>query len=496
MSWCRWGPVIACLVLLVGNAVGSPSRGSSDGDAEDRWFELRIDDVACGWARTTETTDDDGRRTFEEEMSFRLRRKGIDTLVRARHGLVTSADGRLLRMSRTDWQGDDIAEVEWFFDGDEVTRRRSSAGRVETTSHPRPTGTWVASSELLRRAGLSADGSGSLSFEVIGPRTGLRPVERRLRSLPSDGSASVARRWEILEVDGSATIVAVDADGRMLRSRTPLGPGLGDFEMSLVNRASVPALESVGFEIGDRGVIRPILDPSVGRPDRGRSLSMHLRLEDGPRLELPTCGAQAMVVRDGVVEVEIDLERSTPLTGDPERWLSPTATLEVDDPEVVRFAHRAAPVSLDDWSTACRLRRAVHDHVRDRTYAVGFATAAQTVRSREGDCTEHAVLLAAALRVHGLPSRLVTGLVWVPSRIDPAGRFVWHMWVQVAIDGRWRDLDPTIRGDHHHPGHLAVATHDGTEEEHRRDHARILGLFGRGLGIEIVGRGRSLEHAP
>ena len=54
-------------------------------------------------------------------------------------------------------------------------------------------------------------------------------------------------------------------------------------------------LERGGVTVVCGGVLHHHVERNGGRPDRGRSLSMHLRLEDGPRLELPTCGAQAMV---------------------------------------------------------------------------------------------------------------------------------------------------------------------------------------------------------
>ena len=154
-------------------------------------------------------------------------------------------------------------------------------------------------------------------------------------------------------------------------------------------------------------------------------------------------------------------------------------------------------VIRSDRITAWRLRRAVHRHIRDKSHRIGFTTAGQTVRAREGDCTEHALLLAAALRVHGVPSRLVSGLIWTPASDPDRGEFVWHMWVQAAIDGGWCDLDPTLdESTRRHPAYIAVAVSDGTEGDARRERAAILELFGRGLEIDVVGRGVEEGHHP
>ena len=85
-------------------------------------------------------------------------------------------------------------------------------------------------------------------------------------------------------------------------------------------------------------------------------------------------------------------------------------------------------------------------------------------RTGSGDCTEHAVLLAALLKARMIPSRVCHGLVYVElggsaingqaevdaegNVIDSAasgdGQFGWHMWSQALINGHWHDLDATL----------------------------------------------------
>ena len=60
--------------------------------------------------------------------------------------------------------------------------------------------------------------------------------------------------------------------------------------------------------------------------------------------------------------------------------------------------------------------------------------------SREGDCTEHAVLLAALARACGIPARVAIGLVYV----DQAGGFGYHMWTEMYLSGHWIPLDATL----------------------------------------------------
>jgi transglutaminase/protease-like cytokinesis protein 3 len=69
-----------------------------------------------------------------------------------------------------------------------------------------------------------------------------------------------------------------------------------------------------------------------------------------------------------------------------------------------------------------------------------MATAAEVARSLEGDCTEHAMLLAALCRARQIPARVAIGLVYYPS----AGGFAYHMWTEVWIKDRWIPLDATL----------------------------------------------------
>merc|ERR1719261_959477 len=100
---------------------------------------------------------------------------------------------------------------------------------------------------------------------------------------------------------------------------------------------------------------------------------------------------------------------------------------------------------------AYSLRDLVHSHIQDKHLSTAYASASETARTGSGDCTEHAVLLAALLKARGIPSRVCHGLVYVEqggSAINgqaeydadgnlverggatTSGQFGWHMWSQ------------------------------------------------------------------
>jgi len=117
--------------------------------------------------------------------------------------------------------------------------------------------------------------------------------------------------------------------------------------------------------------------------------------------------------------------------------LEPNNLIQSDYPAIVAKARQVAPDENDPWLVAVALERCVKDVITKSGYSQAFATAAEVIESGEGDCTEHAVLLAALARARGIPARLAIGLVYINQA------FYYHMWTEVHVDGRWIPLDAT-----------------------------------------------------
>jgi hypothetical protein len=114
--------------------------------------------------------------------------------------------------------------------------------------------------------------------------------------------------------------------------------------------------------------------------------------------------------------------------------------IQSDNPKIVAMARSIAPYETDPWQIALQLEAAVKRHIRHADYSQAFASAADVVEHGKGDCTEHAVLLAALCRARGIPARVAIGLVYISA----AKGFGYHMWNEVWIDGAWSPLDATL----------------------------------------------------
>ena len=130
------------------------------------------------------------------------------------------------------------------------------------------------------------------------------------------------------------------------------------------------------------------------------------------------------------------------------------------DPVVAKLAKEAAGDEKDRWKLAERLCRFVSEYIQQKNLSIGFATASEAARSREGDCTEHGILLAALGRAMGFPTRVVTGVVYADEFAGRGKVFVGHLWTQFWIEGQWVDLDAARGETVVDPTHIALSISD------------------------------------
>jgi hypothetical protein len=86
------------------------------------------------------------------------------------------------------------------------------------------------------------------------------------------------------------------------------------------------------------------------------------------------------------------------------------------------------------------LEQFVFEHVEDKNYAHGFDVASIVAQSQSGDCSEHAVLLTALLRMYKHPARTIIGIF--VSLQDPVVAYG-HAWTEYYGDAGWTGIDGT-----------------------------------------------------
>ena len=260
------------------------------------------------------------------------------------------------------------------------------------------------------------------------------------------------------------SIAWVDDKGEALKTHTDMLGGITTYQVTKEVAQARPSVFAKDFGLAT--LIRP--QKRIPNPYRTTEVVYRIELngEDPKeifpqdqlqRLTMGSNGEVLLTVRWS--DVPPELPSSNPKV-DPE-YLRSNNYLQTDHPKVISAAQQAVGDATDPWKKAQRIESWVYEHMTEKNFSVGFATAAEVAENLEGDCTEHGVLLAAMARAVGIPSRVVVGLIYA----DRLGAFGYHMWAEVFVAGRWVPLDGTLGLGHASPAHIKLAAHsmDGVD---------------------------------
>jgi hypothetical protein len=155
--------------------------------------------------------------------------------------------------------------------------------------------------------------------------------------------------------------------------------------------------------------------------------------------------ANQKVIRTAPDECEITVRNARPTPSNrtirfDRQYLDPSQFLQSNDREVLLHVDRAARNLVEPSQIAIAMEKYVDREVAKKDFSTALASAAEVARTLQGDCTEHAVLLAAMLRARGIPSKIAVGLVY----IEPLSSFGGHMWTEALLGDRWVPLDATL----------------------------------------------------
>lgn len=464
--------LLIALGLCLSFFVRQPSLAQAEpgaGQPETLWYTLTLDDQQAGWSRTTITREADHIVT-EAETRLSLKRNRDVVTIHYATLFRETPEGDPVSAQRTDF-GDPRAAHSWSEPGvtvftflnDAVKIEEKRGGGTETREIPPHEGAWLTPAGVreyvARRLAAGAD---EINYRTIDLSLGVAPIPVSMRVGESErvearGGTAAAFKCEVDSAQPPVrTVEWITPEGVMVRSETAMGA------LTLTRTLSTEAEARAAFdapEIVRSSLVRP--DRKIPLPrmsDRGVFV---LRCADGKAPQLAETPAQSIEALDGgAVRVTIDgatipVKRAArepdPEKGpesdppDLEPYLAPSKYLDSDNPRVIELAERAPDGT--DHELALRLRYITRAHIRSATLDVGFVSASHVAESRKGDCTEHAVLLAAMLRARGIPSRVISGLIYAPRFAGERDVFAFHMWAQALVETeggtRWIDLDST-----------------------------------------------------
>jgi transglutaminase-like putative cysteine protease len=487
--------VIALLVAALAIAGGARGAWAGWKTVEERWWVQELGGKPCG--RMVERVeegdgDDAGRVRTSSRVELRFRRAGQETRVELESVFVETTAGEPVEASVAQGGGTPV-RYRFAKDGQAwvATVDRGTAGAGE---RKRIEGEFLAprAASALVSARHKA-GAAEIAFHAIDVQSGLSVAEIVMTRGKADGTQTrYSTRNSLVPAVGSELL---DADGRSVETTVDF-PGLGEFRSRLADKVAADrAYDAATFDLLVGTFVKTA---PIARYDEQSRLAFTVRADADGGVDLPSEGAQVVRRMDARTQrVEIDVMRgSAAAAGDAtdQRWLRATELLDFDSAPVKELLAKAKfPKDGDAYRDAEALRRLVFRHLRRKDLATAFGSASDAARTQGGDCTEHAVLLAALLRAKEIPSRVASGLVYVPAMAGQGPGFGWHLWTQALApapgggkEAVWIDLDATLGGGGRgfHAGHILVATSDLAGGATDPAFARAVGMLG-GIRIEL-----------
>jgi hypothetical protein len=167
-------------------------------------------------------------------------------------------------------------------------------------------------------------------------------------------------------------------------------------------------------------------------------LRLHVQIADGPFGELTRRGLGGEV-RNG--RMVIRLPQAYPASRDTvtERHRACSYVIDCD----ADGARTLGLTQLSENPTVSELVRFTNAHVSKKSLSRGFDIASEVAKSREGDCSEHAVLLAALARRYRHAARVVFWFA-VISFANRLPQLVGHAWTEIHDGREWRLADAAL----------------------------------------------------
>ena len=446
------------LLLLACLTVSASARAEPQSATTTDWLEVRLDGQSIGQLESRRTVRD-GQVHRVDALSMRLSRSGTELAFDSRAESTETLDGSPVAF-RALSRG---AGSERTVSGELISPLRMRV-QVDGDAEAKEQA-WVRGALLGEGADLRLRAHGlkpGTSFSYVGfePESLLfMPVDVRLvgwETLRIDGAErKLFHVDQSVTVGGSAMRIShwYNADFELERALMPM-MGL-NFELVASERATM-LTDAGSFDLLDAmllGSPRALSEAELAQPLRYR-----ITLDD-PNARLINTAGQRTVRRGAGWEVRVD-----PLGGDP---TPPNATdtsanrwLEATDMQIVAAARKATAGAPDAAAKMAALTAFARARITDKTLAIGYASALETLAAQAGDCTEHAVLLAALARSIGIPARVVSGLAYAPEFEGRTEVFVPHAWVQAWTGAQWRAFDAALT-DGFGAGHIALAAGNG-----------------------------------
>jgi len=456
------------------SALAPQPPSAAAADSHEAWFAMYVEGTKLGYGRTAQTPfveHDQSLVRVEEQIHYSVSRNGQQSEEKIASSAIETAAGQLLRF-QTEIQSSPEAIVTCgrVHDG-QMEFTTATTGKTTTSSTPWPAGVggFKATEESLRNQPMQPGEHRTLAGLMVGFN---QIAQIEMTAVAFEPTALLTYSEDLLRIQWTATLPKGNVIGAVWwtdRTGEVMKMQLDALRQVTFRTTREIALAESGpkqFDLLQSTTVR--VNRPLDHPGRTRQVRYRVQLESEDPSRVFSAGLSQRVtpidphtaeivvraIRPGQPAAEPALGTAGAASagnsaGRASDWVSsppptdedrqPNNLVQSDNPQIVALAKQGAGGRTDPWLAAVALESFVHQYITNRSYSTAFSTAVEVAQSREGACTQHAVLLAALARARGIPARVAVGLVYVEGN---AG-FAFHMWDEVWITDRWIPLDAT-----------------------------------------------------
>ncbi len=465
--WKIWLSTV-CLVLLITSSISAK---------ENKYFALYLENSRCGYA--VQTREVKGKKIInKEKISLELSRMGTPIKLTVAETTIESPSGRPLGFKLEQ----DMAMMKMTIEGHIrpngiIDIETTNAGNTVKTESIYPQGALmsVGLDILCKKHGLEQ--GTTYSADVFSPSL-MQAQKTTFNVGKRERVDLLGRVVELVEITGNfegpgagktSFTTYVDNDYVAQKMIIPM-VGMNIVMIACAEEFAKSGLEAKEmisgmilkspekiYDVNSVKMIKYTVNPNISNKE------LHFPNTDNQQVEVLDDGRVSLIVK--------------PVTGDPEAFfpyngsdpqinkaLENTPFLQAAHPEIISLAKESVKGKRNALEAAKAVEAFVAKYIDSKDLSVGFASALEVARNRQGDCSEHAVLTAALCRAAGIPAQVVFGVAYVDDFFGSGYCFGGHAWTRAYIGDKWIGLDASFKGaglEGYDAGHIALAISNG-----------------------------------
>ncbi|MGB2806644.1 MAG: transglutaminase-like domain-containing protein [Sedimentisphaerales bacterium] len=465
-----------------------PEEAASD---ETEYFAIFMEGKKVGHAIQTRVVDDE-KVTTSEEASITISRADIPITINMTETSIETTDGKPLGFKVAQDMSIMTMNVTGTVDEQGTVHvTTKSTGDEQKSTLEWPSGAVMAEGLRLLTLEKGLKEGTTYTANIFSPGI-QQALEAKIQIGPKQNVDLLGRVVSLTEVTttlnipGAGEITSKTYVDENLRTQKNVMPVAG-LHVEMVACAKEFALgENDVLELVDKMFVRS--PEPLGNLSSVKSITYDLiPTGDASNLTIPSNDNQkAQQLSNGKVVVTIEPVAAPPgvrfpYSGSDKAILEatkPTRFLQSDHKEIIELAGLAVGRTKDASEAIKKIEAFVGNYIENTSLSVGYASAAEVAASKQGDCSEFAVLTAAMCRAVGIPAQVVVGVAYVDDFAGHQG-FGGHAWNQAYVGGKWVGLDAAFKGTGrggYDAGHIALAAGNG-EPANFLNMASTLGQF-------------------